>query len=313
MKGSWAWLCALTPLLAQTPGASETAYVYDVNGRRVPAVWTSSRQAGPGESRTIEHSMSVNGRLVPRQEVVEKVIREDATGRVVERTVIPYDPNGNPGPPAKVRIEEFPDAGGGKRVIETTWRANINGSFQLSERAVTEVRRENGVEKAVTSVARPTLNGTLETFERSEAESYKVKDGTRSRVSIFRPDANGRFRELERQEVETKTSGGETVSNLNQYRVRGSQMVLDGQTVSRTVKRDGSEVTEVDIYRADVPGRPTSLGKPALIERQKIERSQSEGELKEKVVSQLASPNDPGRLEAPRIIAERVCKGKCAP
>ncbi len=313
MKGCWAWLCAFTPLLAQTPAALETTYVYDVNGRRVPAVWTSSRQAAPGESRAVEHAMSVNGRLVPRQEVVEKVIRDDARGRVVERTVIPYDPNGNPGPPARIRIEEFSEPGGAKRVISTTWRANINGSFQLSERAVTEVRQEGGAEKAVTTVARPTLNGTLETFERSEAESYKLKDGSRSRLSIFRPDANGRFRELERQEVETKTSGAETVANLNLYRVRGSDMVLDGQTVSRTVKRDGSEVTEVDIYRADVPGRPTLPGKPALIERQTIERSKGEGELTEKVVSRLASPNDPGRFEAPRVIAERVCKGACAP
>ncbi len=257
--------------------------------------------------------MSVNGRLAPRQEVVEKVIRDDAGGKVVERTIIPYDPNGNPGAPAKVRIEELPEAGGGKRVIATTWRANINGSFQLSERAVTQVRQEDGVEKAVTTVARPALNGALETFERSEAETHKVKDGSRSRLSIFRPDANGRFRELERQEVETKSAGAETVSNLNQYRVRGGQLVLDGQTVSRTVRRNGSETTEVDIYRADVPGRPTLPGKPVLIERQTIERNQGEGELREKLVSRLASPNDPGRLEAPRVIAEKVCKGNCAP
>lgn len=313
MKAAAVCFCAFLPLWAQTTRAVESGYAYDINGRRVPTGWSVTRQTGPGESKTVEHALSPNGRLVPREAVVERIIRDDASGRVVERTIIAYDPNGAPGPPVKVRIEETPEAAGGKRVVETTWRGDINGAFRLSERAVTEVRRAGDTEFATTTVARPKWDGSLETFERTEAETQKTKDGSKARISTYRPDPNGRFHETERQVVETKEAGSETVTNLHQYRVRGSQLVLDGQTLSRTVKHDGSEVTEVDILRADVPGRPTVPGKPALVERQTIQRTQSPGGLRETVLSRLASPNDAGKLETPRVIAERTCTGQCAP
>lgn len=315
MRWLLALLCAVGTGVAQTAASQETYYVYDLNGRRVPAGWSVEHTAAPGESKTVEKAISVNGRTVPRQEVQEKIIQADASGKIVERTITRYDPNGVPGPPERVRVEETAEAGGGSRVVETVWRADINGRFRLAERSVTEVRKEGDREVSTTSVARPTLNGTLETVERIDGERRKTIEGVETQTSTYRRDASGNYYEAVRQISKITKMDNQELATWDQYLVRGSQLVLDGRTVTRTVKTpDGAQVSEVDIYRADVPGRPAEPGRPALLERQVIQKTkQEDGSVVESLLVRRASPNDPGKLGEPEKIGERVCTGKCAP
>lgn len=315
MRWLLALLCTVGAGLAQTATEQETYYVYDLNGRRVPAGWSVERTAAPGESKTVEKAVSVNGRTVPRLEIQEKVIQANASGKIIERTITRYDPNGVPGSPERVRVEETPEAGGGARIVETVWRADINGRFQLTERSVSEVRKEGERELSSTSVARPTLNGTLETVERIDGERRKTSEGVETQTSTYRRDASGRYYEAVRQISRTTKVGDQELSTWDQYLVRGSQLALDGRTVSRTVKTpDGAQLTEVDIYRADVPGRPAEPGHPALLERQAIQKTKREdGAVVESILVRRASPNDPGKLGKPEKIGERVCTGKCTP
>ena len=92
-------------LSAQQSSVTNTTAV-DINGRRVaegPAVVHSKSD---GRSETTELLQSVNGRMVPVQRVQERVLREDSSGRVVERVIRQFDQTGNPTAPAKEIIEE---------------------------------------------------------------------------------------------------------------------------------------------------------------------------------------------------------------
>ena len=51
-------------------------------------------------------TQSINGRTVPMEQVEERVLRNDASGKVTERIIRRYDPQGNALPPARETIEE---------------------------------------------------------------------------------------------------------------------------------------------------------------------------------------------------------------
>ena len=71
----------------------------DVNGNRVsngPQVISTKTATG---SEITEMRQSVNGRMVPLERVEEKVLRDDASGRLVERIIHRYDAQGNPTAP----------------------------------------------------------------------------------------------------------------------------------------------------------------------------------------------------------------------
>jgi hypothetical protein len=267
----------------------------------------------PGTSTTVETAISLNGRAVPREIVEEKVVRDDASGRIVEQTVRRYDPAGTPGPPEKTRTEETRRPDGSSQIVKTTYRSDINGAMQLSARSTTDKRTTPDGETASTTLERPTLNGSLETQERVQVVKKKTGAGQEAEISTYRRDANGSFFEFMRQVTETKATNGQSVSNLSQYELKNSRLELAGQTVTRTKKQsDGTEISEVDVYRIEVPGRPAIPGKTNLLERQIIERKPAAGD---KVIETLAvsrtSPNAPEVLGAPKQVSERVCTGAC--
>src|SRR5579864_6193996 len=97
--------CVSVMLAAQDTSTVKTMEV-DINGHRVtqgPQVSTTESKTG---SQTTETVQSINGRTVPLERVEDRVVRDDASGRVTERIIRRYDLTGNPLAPEKVVIEE---------------------------------------------------------------------------------------------------------------------------------------------------------------------------------------------------------------
>src|SRR5438270_6148088 len=80
-------------------------YSLDVNGQRVRGPEITETKTKTSYERT-ERLQSINGRLVPLERIEERIIRDDSSGRVLERIVYRFDPDGRPSPPEKSLIEE---------------------------------------------------------------------------------------------------------------------------------------------------------------------------------------------------------------
>jgi hypothetical protein len=252
--------------------------------------------------------MSINGQMTPRQNVEEKVLKDDKTQRIVERTIRRYDPNGNPGPVEKVRIEETKNPDGSSRTVTTTSRSDINGNVQLAERETTEARTSNGVTTANSTLERRGTDGTLQTAIKRDVVTKKTSTGSDSEISTFQRDADGRFFEALRHVAQISTKGNESVSNLTEYRSREGKLELEGRTVTTTNKQPGgSEVSVVDVYAVHDAGQVRTPGQVRLLEQNIIERKPGIETLRVRETS----PNNPGRLGAARLVLERVCTGDC--
>ena len=88
-------LAFLILFLAQAANTYTTTTT-DVNGNRVAGPVISETRSKTASDIT-ERSQSINGRLVPRERIEERVVRDDASGKVTERITRPYDQTGNPG------------------------------------------------------------------------------------------------------------------------------------------------------------------------------------------------------------------------
>jgi hypothetical protein len=277
-----------------------TTYNYDVNGHRVEAVGS------------VNHTTVVrdaNGRRVPVQKVEERVISDDGTTRVVERTVRQYSTDGRPAPPEKIRVEERKGAGGTITTATTTWRGDISGNLQLAERSVAETRTSGDTTSVATAIERPTMNGSMELVEKQEQITRTTPNKTSDSTSIYRKDANGRFDETARKTVETVSENGTVIENATSIELGR----LVRQTVSRTVKEGDRERIQQDVFVADAPGKVTAVSeaRPQLRERRLIDRTYTAGGSIETVSVQRPLANDPGRLSNPQRVEETQCTGKC--
>lgn len=295
---------------SSTPTSStSTTYIVDLNGRQSPYGTTTTR-TGNGMSTHSEITQSINGRTVPLQTTEEKVIREDANGRVVERIVHRYDANGNEGPIEKQQIEERKNPDGSVSGTVTVYRADVNGSMQLAERVRTDSQRSGATTNATVLVERPTLNGTVDLVERQTVVETKIEGGSKSSLTTYRKDTSGTFVETLRQTADATGSNGQRTENKAQYELGdGGKLKLHGQTVTHARKNaDGTESREVDIYRA-VPGRADPQVRPALEERQIIEQRRTGDQLREITTVQRPTVSDPNHLGAPLKLSERICSG----
>ncbi len=291
---------------------AQATYNYDGEGRRTEGTQVVAGKVDSGSYHT-ESARSLNGRVTPLERTEEHVVRQDGPTRIVERIIRRYDPNGNPGRTEKVRIEERKNPDGSTTTDTLTWRADINGRLQVAERAHAEARPAGGAIRSDTVIERPTLNGAFETVERLSATQRKTANGETRETVTLRRDANGRFGETQRQVVERSESNGRTSENIAQYEVGPSgRMEFTAQTVSRTIKNaDGSERSEIDLYRDVVPGRPIA-GQPRLIEQQLVERRPGAGGVVvENVSVRRPAPDGAMPSGAYQRIAQRVCTGEC--
>jgi hypothetical protein len=291
--------------------SSSTKLIPDLNGNLVPTTSVSETQTPNGVQIT-EKLQSINGGLVPRERVEERVIKDDASGRIVERIVHRYDQTGNPGPPEKQVIEEQ-KTGSGSTTRSTTYRGDISGNMVLYERSSSE-SHDNGSDRSTeTVVERQTMNG-LDTVEKKTVTQNGSKDDYQENAVTYRKGENGFFPALKVSTTHSVQNGIAT-ENSAEYEVGSSGgLELHSQKVSRVVKNpDGSQTSEVDLYGKGVPGTVDSAdAKLQLKEHDIVEKKPGPGgTVRETVAVRRPTISDPNTLGPERIISETVCRGKC--
>jgi hypothetical protein len=300
-------------LSAQDSSVRTTTSV-DINGARVADGPQIEQTKSKGTVETTERMQSINGRMVPLERVDERVVRDDSTGRVVERTIHRYDATGNPTTPVKETIEEQKRPDGSSTIQTTRYRGDVNGDLQLVQKTVTELRRSGSTETSDTVVQRP-LNGSLETVEKKE--TVRVNDGIngyREDATTYRRDGNGGFGVAVRQTKEHTEQSGQATDNTAEYEIGpDGQLQLHSQSVANTVTRpDGSKDSVVNLFGRNAPGTVDSDGKLKLFEQQVIEQKPRPGNaLVETLSVRRPTVSDPNALGPAQQISETTCKGKC--
>ena len=250
------------------------------------------------------------------EKVEERLVRNDSSGKVTERIVRKYDPQGNPLPPVRQVIEEQKRPDGGSTVQSTTYSSDINGNTQITEKSVTDTQKNASGETSETVVERPTVNG-FRTVEKQSQVVTKQGNNYAAESTTYRSDGNGGFYAAVRQTTEHTVQGSEVSDNSAEYeRGASGELQLHGQTVTKTVTRpDGSQDAVVDIYSRNVPG--TVSGNESglkLQERQEIESAPGPGKTMVQTVSvRRPTVSDPGTLGPSRQLSQTVCKGDCKP
>jgi len=286
----------------------------DQNGYRISAgpdvVTTKSKNA----VETAEVTQSINGRSVPLQRTEERVVREDASGKVIERLIHRYDLTGSPLPLQKVVIEETKGSGGSSTVRTTMYSGDVNGSMQVVERAVTQKQVSGSTQTADTVVERPNINGGLDTVEKQTSVVVKQGTGYEEAAITYRRDPTGNFYAATRRVTDHSETGNQATDNIAEYEVGATgSLELHGQTVRKTQKRsNGAEEVQVDLFSKNVPGVVNDTSSLRLKEHQIIERRPgSGGAVVETLSVQRPTVSDPNRLSQPVQISETVCRGKC--
>lgn len=288
-----------------------TTYGTDLNGRRTVYSSTSASQAD-GVTKRSELTQSINGRNVPLESTEERVVREDASGRVVERIVRKYDANGNPGGVEKQQVEERKNADGTVSSTVSVYRGDLNGRMTLTERIRTDAQKSGNTTTSTVSVERGGINGGFDLIERRNITETQNGSSVNTVSTTSRKGNSGQFVEALKVVTDAQEVNGQLVQNQAQYEAAGDygRLQLSSQTVTRSRKNaDGTESKEVDIFRS-VPGRADPSGKPALQERQIIEVRRAGESLTETTLVQRPTMNDPNRLGPAVRLSERVCTGK---
>lgn len=302
----------ILPLSAQDSSVRTTTSV-DVNGNRIGDGPQIDQTKSKNSVETTERMQSINGRMVPLERVEERVVRDDSSGRVVERLIHRYDATGNPTTPVKETVEEQKRPDGSSTIQTTRYQGDVNGDLQLVQKSITDTRKSGSTETSSTVVQRP-LNGSIETVEKKE--TVRVNDGKnyREEDTTYRRDGNGGFGVAVRQTKEHSEQGGQATDNTAEYEIGPEgQLQLHGQTVAKTVTEpDGSKESVVNLYGRNAPGTVDPDGKLKLFEQQIIDQTPRPGN---KVVETLSvrrpTVSDPNALGPTQQISETVCKGKC--
>jgi len=308
------FVLAAGALCAQDASVSLKTAV-DINGRRVvEGPQTFESKSGKSVEIT-ERARSINGRNVPLERVEERVLRDDASGRLIERLIRPYDPNGNPAPLVKEVIEERKGSDGGGSVLRSTYRGDINGGFQLAERASTETRKNGGAETSDTVIERPGINGSLEPVSKVASVKVTQPDGYDEESTTYRKDGGGGYYAAVRRTTQHKQNGAQSTDNSAEYEVGFTgRLELHSQSVKAATKlAGGGEEVQVDLYAREAPGTVGSSGERMKVkEQQLIERRKTGTDTVVETLSvRRPSVSDPGRLGPSRQISETVCTGKC--
>lgn len=309
----WCVLFFLTAVLCPAQQRQREVF-YDGFGQA--AAGASTTVSVSGKASTITRStQSINGRSVPVERVEERLIREDAQGRVVERLIRRYDPNGNPAQAEKVLLEEQKRPDGSITTRTTVYRGDVNGNLTLAERSLAESHKAGDVITTAETIEKPSINGSLQTAEKRDIVVRKSAGGETKNTVVFRRNDNGQMVEFSKEVADRKDTPGGAVENVATYETAAlGRMTLSQQTVKKTVKAaDGSEQIELDVYQRDVPGRTSSAAdpKPQLREQQIIERHKSSAGVTETVAVRRPTLADPNRLGPAQKLSERVCTGKC--
>lgn len=301
-------------LVAQQSSVSETTSV-DVNGQRVVEGGEILRTKSPDGTVITETHQSINGRTVPMRRIEERILRDDASGRLVERLIRDFDPQGNPTPLVKETVEEQKRYDGGSTTKTTTARGDINGGMQVTERTTTETHPTSSGETSQTVVERQSSDG-LRPVEKREETVVKQAGGYQSETITYRSDGNGGFRPAVRQTTQHSEQNGESSDNSAEYEPDGTgQLNLRAQTVTKTVTRsDGSKNEIVEIYGRNVEGTASGDSGLKLKEQQTIETTPGPNNTVVQTLSvRRTTIADPKTLGPSRQVSQTVCQGDCKP
>jgi hypothetical protein len=293
--------------------SSSTTYTTDLNGNRVQGKFLSTSASGERTQRF----QSINGRQVPVEQVTERVVSEDANGKVTERIVQKFDPTGRPALTERVMIEERKLPGGGSTVQETTYRDDTNGGQQQSERKTTETRVSGSTTTSSTAIDRPGLNGSFETVEKRSAITDGPAGNQHTTESIYSRDVSGGFQETVRL-VKTDSKVNDTTKETTASYEKGlnGQLQLASQSESTSVKQpDGTEVVQTNLFTQTVAGNVQDSSGSLRVKEQQIvqRRANPDGSVVETVSVRRPSVSDPNRLGDLQKVSESLCQGKCQP
>lgn len=301
---------------AAWPQSATTTYMKDINGTRVEGQ-AFTTNGTPGDGERTERFQSINGRQVPLEQSVDRVVREDANGKVTERILRKFNPNGQVVSTERVLIEESKLAGGGSSVRETTYRSDMNGGFQEIQRQTTETQVNGSTTTASTTVDRPTLNGSFETIEKRSAVTEGPAANQRTTESVYRRDGAGGFQEaLRTVKTAAKVDDTTTETAANYEPGLNGQLQLASQSESTSRKLpDGTDRIETNLYAHTVVGRLQESNAPMRIKEQQIveRRAKPDGSVVETLSVRRPSISDPNRLGDLQKLSETVCQGKCQP
>jgi len=307
-------LACMAPAVAQQSSVSSTTSV-DINGHRVQDGPQIIHSKSDGTSETTETMQSINGRTVPLERVEERVLRDDASGKVVERLIRRYDQQGNPTAPIKQTIQEQKRPDGSTSVETTTYRGDINGGMQVIEKSVTETHKSDSTETSNTVIQRPNVNGGLDTVEKRDEVKVTQPNGYQTETTTYRNDGSGGFHVAVRQTDQHTEQGSQSTDNRAEYEAGPSgSLQLHSQSVTNTMTRaDGSQDTTVDLFGRSVPGTVSGNDSPLkLYERQYIEKTPGPNNtVTESLSVQRPTVSDPGSLGPTQQISQTVCKGNC--
>jgi len=298
--------------------SSTSTVITDLNGH--PEVSSSSVQtstttsAGTDVTQT-KTTRSLNGSAVPLEQIEERVLRQDANGKVSERIVRRYNPNGQLASTERVVSEEQHGSDGSSTVNATTYRTDLDGHEQQTEKRVSQTRVEGGTTTTDTSISQPTINGTFDTTEKRSAVTTGDKDKQTTTESVYRPSVSGGLQEAVRRVTVATSSADQSVAQTAQYEpgLNGG-MQLKSQTVTTTTNQPGGvQTTQVNVYGADAPGEVRQEGaSQKLQEQQTVTREKAaDGSVVETLSVRRPTVSDPSRLGSPEQVSQTVCTGKC--
>jgi hypothetical protein len=289
-------------VLAQQGTQQTSTWTLDASGRRVEGPTYTAIESLQGSQRQ-ETAQSINGRMVPIQSAEDRVLRQDAQRKEVERIIRKYDATGNPGPPMKVRIEETKNPDGSTTIQSTTYESDINGNLKLFERSTTQIRKGDTTEMS-TTVERATLNGSLQTTERSTSVERKTAGGgSQIDSTTYGRDISGNFTPLMQDVKRISKSGGEETTDAAHYVVDSNgKLTLASRAIDRVrTNPDGSQVLETDVYSKLSVGNAgdANAGEPRLQQQVRRERTPGSGGAVVETTSVRARlPNDPSSFGA---------------
>jgi len=288
----------------------------DLNGNRADGQ-TFTTSGTPGSDERTERYQSINGRQVPLEQTVDRVVSQDANSKVTERIVRKFDPNGQPASTERVMIEESKLPGGDSTVRQTTYRSDLNGSSREAERKTIETRVNGSTTTANTVIDRPTLNGSFETIEKRSAVTDGPADNQHTTETVYRPAVSGGFQEALRS-VKTVSKVNEATKETTANYEPGSngQLQLASQSDSTTTKQpDGTQVTQTNLFAHTVAGVLQDNTAPMRVKEQQLvqRRTNPDGSVVETLSVRRPSVSDPNRLGDLQKLSETVCKGKCQP
>jgi len=298
------WVAALASVLtlaAQQSRQQSNSWTIDTNGHRVEGSQYTVVES-PNGSQKVEIQRSINGRMVPIQSSEDRVLQQDSSTKVIERTIRTFDANGNPGPPTKVRIEERKNPDGSSTIQSTAYRSDINGNSQIAERAVTQIRKGAATE-TTTTIERPTLNGALQPVERSNSIERPSGSGSQVQSTTFRPDVSGNFTPVSQEVKQITKSGADETTDAAHYEIGvDGKMTLTSRAIDRVkTNPDGSQVAETDVYSRFSAGKTgdANANQPRLQEQIQRQRKPAPGgKIIETTSTRARLPNDPSRFGA---------------